>query len=529
MPLTISHEESKGFEQEIEVVRASVDKRDTVPYGFVIYDSVEDAHSVAAAAQGKKPQGATVRLAPRPYDIVWKNLPLSKKARKARVVTNNLWIVLLTLIWIGPNALIAIFLSNLNNLGLLWPAFNNELQKHTKFWAVVQGVAAPAIISIVFLVLPKIFRRLSIKAGDQTKTSRDRHVLSKLYAFFVFNNLVVFSIFGSVWQFAVAIIVAKQQNQDVLNTIKDGQILKKIMIAMCNVSPYWSSYLLMRNLSAAIDLSQAVNLAWGSFQRKFLSPTPREVVEASAPPPFDYASYYNYFLFYGTVAVCFTTIQPIVLPVTALYFILDVWLKKYLLLYVFTTKTESGGMFWKVIYNRVLFAVLLSDVVIALMCYAQSEGTPGHTWIAMLISLAPLPILLLAFKITCTKMFSRKFDFYTPSRTGDSVPSAPDGKSLGSDARLAAAKFGHPALFKPLTTPLVPHPRAAPAGRHLLGPHAHGPRRRRRRRGQPRRLLGHVQHAGSPAPALPQGVVPRRPQGGQRQAQGQEGQEERAV
>jgi hypothetical protein len=83
-----------------------------------------------------------------------------------------------------------------------------------------------------------------------------------------------------------------------------------------------------------------------------MSPTPRQLIEWTAPPPFDYASYYNYvgdefkllsrglgdtnleqqFLFYATVALCFATLQPIVLPVTALYFALDSWLKKYLLM-----------------------------------------------------------------------------------------------------------------------------------------------------------------------------------------------------
>jgi calcium permeable stress-gated cation channel len=452
------------LEDKIDHARANVDQRSAMNYGFVIYKNVEDAHAVAAAASKKGPKGASVRLAPRPSDIIWKNLPLSKKARKARGVTNNLWVILLTLIWIAPNALVAIFLSNLSNLGLLWSTFNTELHRHKNFWAVVQGVAAPAITSIVYLVLPKIFRRLSIKAGDMTKTARDKHVLSKLFAFFVFNNLIVFSVFGSIWQFAAAIIAAKQQNQDVLEAIKNGQIMKKIMIAMCNVSPYWSSYLVMRNLSAAVDLSQIINLAWGSFSRRFLSPTPRQVVEASAPPPFDYASYYNYFLFYGTVALGFSTIQPIVLPITALYFVLDVWLKKYLVLYVFTTKTESGGLFWRVLFNRIVFGVLFADIVIALLCYAQSGGVliPGsdRSWIIMLISLAPLPFLLLAFKIVCSRMFDKKFYFYVPSRNEVEGATLPDNRTIRSDAR---RRFGHPALYKPLTTPLV-HSRA----QHLL-------------------------------------------------------------
>jgi calcium permeable stress-gated cation channel len=448
------------LEKQIEEARASASNRDPMSYGFASYENVEESHSVAYAARNKHPHGTSIRIAPRPSDIIWKNLSLSPKSRKARSFMNNMWIVLLTLIWIGPNAMIAIFLSNLSNLALVWPTFNTELHKNPKFWAVVQGVAAPTITSLVYIFLPKIFRRLAMKAGDSTKTSRDRHVLSRLYAFFVFNNLIVFSVFGAVWQFIAAIIAAKQQNEDVLKAIKDGNVSNKIMIALCNVAPFWASYLVFRTVSAALDLSQLANFAVGFFKRKFMSPTPRELIEFSAPPPFDYASYYNYFLFYSTVAISFATIQPIVLPVTALYFALDASLKKYLVMYVFTTKTESGGCFWRVLFNRMLFAALLSDVVVALMVYAKRD--PGtNSWIVMLGCLAPLPFVLLAFKQYCSRAYDNQCQFYTKGLI--SQEAVIDDSKSGRSHNSIAVRFGHPALFKPLMTPMV-HAKAA----HLL-------------------------------------------------------------
>lgn len=323
----------RQLEQEIKEVRASVDKRNAMPYGFASYESIEEAHTVAYAAKGKRPEGTYVRLAPKPHDLIWKNLPLSPQSRRTQRVFNNLWVALLTMVWIAPNALIAVFLSNLSNLGHVWPAFQTELTRDPKTWAVVQGVLAPAITSLFYFFLPSIFRRLSMRAGDVTKTSRERHVVHKLYAFFVFNNLIVFSLFAAVWSYITAVINnVKDKNMDVGTALYEGQPLVTIMLALCNVSPFWITWLLQRNLGAAIDLSQVVNLAWGSIARKFLSPTPRQLIEWSAPPPFDYASYYNYFLFYTTVALCFGLLQPVVFPVTALYFTLDSYLKKYLLL-----------------------------------------------------------------------------------------------------------------------------------------------------------------------------------------------------
>ena len=126
--------------------------------------------------------------------------------------------------------------------------------------------------------------------------------------------------------------LAKQGNLKWTEIIREVHPFANTMVALCNISPFWVTWLVQRNLGAAIDLSQAVNLGWGSFSRKFLNPTPRELIQRTAPPPFDYAGYYNYFLFYSTVALCFGTLQPITLVVTAFYFAIDSSMKKYLLL-----------------------------------------------------------------------------------------------------------------------------------------------------------------------------------------------------
>jgi hypothetical protein len=322
------------LEEKIRQARETVDKRDAMPYGFASYETIESAHTVAFAARSKHPKGSTVQLAPRPKDIIWKNLPLDPKARKWRRFINRFWITILTLLYFIPNALIAVFLAQLGNIAILWPDFGAEMAKNPKTWAVVQGIAAPALTSLFYYFLPIIFRRLSVKAGDLSKTSRERHVISQLFSFFVFNNLLVFSLFGAVFKLVIATInIARGPgNLNWIETIKAVDPFVNIMIALCDISPFWITWLVQRNLGAAIDLSQAANLGWGSFSRKFLNPTPRELITRTAPPPFDYASYYNYFLFYATVALCFGALQPITLVVTAVYFSIDSPMKKYLLL-----------------------------------------------------------------------------------------------------------------------------------------------------------------------------------------------------
>lgn len=440
----------KELEIEIKEVRMTIDSRNPLPYGFASFESIEETHSIAFAAKKKHPQGTIIALAPRPNDIIWKNLPLSRSQRRRRHIINNLWVTLLTILWIAPNAMISVFLISLSNLGLVWKGFQQNLEAHRTWWSIVQGVASPAITSLLYLVLPIIFRRLAIKAGDTSKTARERHVTARLYTFFVFNFLIVFSVFSTAWTFVTNVISGTANKEDAWKVIVDANFGQALFTALCDISPFWVTWLMQRNLGAAVDLAQIWTLFWSFCVRKFSSPTPREMIELTAPPAFDYASYYNFFLFYSTVALCYGVIQPLSLIACAFYFSLDLYLKKYLLLYIFITKTESGGMFWRMFFNRMVFATILSNLVVFLATWVQGD-TAQHM---EAYAVVPLPFLMIAFKVYCSRTFDDKIHYYTlrnmlkdPEATRENIFSAKKDK--------LHSRFGHPALYRPLITPMV--------------------------------------------------------------------------
>jgi len=366
----------------------------------------------------------------------------------------NAFFVLLSILFVVPNALIAVFLSNFNNIGLVWPSFKTILSQHDKLFAVVQGFLAPTITSIIYLALPKIMRGLSNWQGDFTKTSRERHVTHKLYIFFIFNNLIVFTLFSSIWAIVYKFVTDVQKNESV-----DWALLKELKIgdtftwAIFQVSTYWVTYILQRNLGAMMDLIQIVSLIAKSISNRFGSPTPRERIEWTAPPSFEYATYYNYFLFYMTVALTFATIQPLVLPVSFLYFAVDSFLKKYQLMYVFVTKVESGGVFWRMLFNRFLFALLFFNLVIALIVWVRLS-------VVAAICVAPLLLVILAFKFWCRRTFDPEIQFHTKGSDRESMISA--GKFQRKDH--LQKRYGHPALHQHLIKPMVPG-----KAEHLMG------------------------------------------------------------
>lgn len=120
--------------------------------------------------------------------------------------------------------------------------------------------------------------------------------------------------------------------------------------------------------------------------------------------------------------------------------------------YVFVTKTESGGQFWRVLFNRFLVAMFLANCVTALLLASQS-GT-GTFRIQLLGCMAPLPFILIGFKLYCSKTFDDAIHYYNKGMaTSVESQSLPDKKTRHADS--VGARYGHPALYKPLMTPMV--------------------------------------------------------------------------
>lgn len=155
----------EDLERRIALMRKSIDRRDPMPYGFVSFPTISRAHTTATAARGKHPKGTSIQLASRSQDIIWDNLARGKASRRWNGFLGNMLFFLLSVFFVIPNALIAVFLSNLNNIGLIWPEFTPVLARNSEFFAVVQGFAAPTVTSIIYLLLPIIMRRLSAWQG----------------------------------------------------------------------------------------------------------------------------------------------------------------------------------------------------------------------------------------------------------------------------------------------------------------------------------------------------------------------------
>ena len=362
----------RDLEARINKARSSINARHPTQYGFVTYPDASIAHSIASCNKSAGP--ALVRLAPQTADIIWNNLNLAPSVIDFRRFMGNVALFFLTIAWTVPNALIASFITNLNNLGLVWPAFQRTLNSAPKFWAIFQGVAGPLLVVGFFLLLPIILRRLSRWQGDMTKTSREKAVLHKLYFFFMLNSFVIFTLFGTMWAMIkqwVDQADAENGSTNWTEAIRTTDVLSNISYAITGNSAFWIMFFNQRIWSSMIDLVQLWRLVYQSIRKRF-APTPREQIYWTAPPKLDLALYLNFALFYTSITLVFAVIAPLIAPFVFVYFLTSYYVHKYGWMYVYDTKLQSAGSFWLPLFNRIIFASAFAQVLWFLVIWVWS-------------------------------------------------------------------------------------------------------------------------------------------------------------
>ncbi|KAJ7099573.1 hypothetical protein B0H15DRAFT_937019 [Mycena belliarum] len=444
-------EKLKRTEAAIDDYRQHFHEHKPENYGFASMAAVPYAHVVAKILANKHPKGTNISLAPNPKDIIWENMNKSDAELARKRMMGFVWLAAVCFFNTVPLFVISI-LANLASLTAFVPfldAWSQSDQWHTTF-QIVSGVLPPAVSGLFGFFLPLIMRWLSRYMGALTNSKLDRAVVARYFTFLVISQLVIFTLIGVIFQSVEQVVRAiggKKSFNEIINNLHT--LPDTINRTYINQSSYWLTFFPLRGFLVLFDLAQIVNLLWLSFKTRVFGRTPRDIREWTQPPEFQYAVYYSNILFMGAVGLVFAPLAPLVALAAAVVLWMSSVVQKYQLMFVYISKVESGGRLWNVVVNRLLFTVVLMQLLMTLTIGLQ-YGFKSFTWVATLP-----PILIIAgFKIYINRVFHSAFRYYIP--TPDELAAA-KVYSERSDARAnkLEKRFGHPALHADLFTPML--------------------------------------------------------------------------
>ncbi|CAO3634120.1 unnamed protein product [Mucor hiemalis] len=464
-------------------------------YGWVIYTSKPEAHEAYLALekvidQRNKNDTAAIekiRLAPHPNDIVWTNMNIDSHTGQLKRWFGYGLFVSVVFVWSIPIAILAL-LSNTINLIRLFPKSAEIINNNQLIMGIIQSYVAPCLMVLFHIGLPTLLRFISRQQSYKTETVLQQKILSKLYAFFVVNNLFIFTLVsimvGIMGQISALTIAGRLKNKSL------SQYIVQIAKNMTDVSSFWISYVCIRSVTIIFELLQFAPLLWIIILRGkgYFNYTPRQLDKVTGPPPcFDFAKNYGLVISFFTAALVYSVTAPIVLPFALIYFGLATTIFKYKLMFIYITKVETHGMIWPMLYCIVMISLLVFQLMMILILSLKAG-------VYQIYALIPLPVLTTIVLVLYTRHLLKHNTLKTwielnnrinpqnpssssrnssssihanvddieltematlNSTTSNEIANAEEEDPLKSDARLINSIYKDPSIHDPLWKPML--------------------------------------------------------------------------
>lgn len=391
----IEHYTKEVSQKEQEIQKLRKQQNNMAPYGWISFDKIEYAHATERTLEKwlKKTNNRDafhIRLSPTPQNLVWNNLPLDDKTRKAKRWIGRIIYWVFVFLWMIPMSALSAT-SNIVNVIRLIPNSASFIENHQVLMGLIQAYFTPIVMAIFFYFLPAFFRFLSQQQGYWTHTTLDRKVLTKLYVFFIFNNLLVFTLTSMLFGIYGQIRALVESGSLPADQSSISNYILQIAKNISEVSTFWINFVCLKSLGLTMDLAMLVPLITITIRKFITRPSPRELRELAKPPEFNFPQNYNLLLFFFTIALVYSAMSPLILPFALIYFCVANVVYKYMLMYVYVTKIESGGKIWPVLFQTVMASVIFFQVTMIIILALKGGSLQAYI-------LIPLPFLTLTFQ-----------------------------------------------------------------------------------------------------------------------------------
>lgn len=300
--------------------------------------------------------------APMPEDIYYPNLVYGSKQLSIRyiIITIALWA--LVFFYTIPIAAVSA-LTTLPNLEKLAPPISIVINVSPVVKGLISGFL-PSVALLVFqALLPSILLKMSKIQGIVSYTQLDMSVFQKYYIF-QFVNFYLITIFAGLLLNVIKQVIS---NPSIIPTLF-GESMPLVATEFLN-------YILINTfISLPLALLLIVPLLMGLYSRH-AAVTKRDLIKAKQPQLISYGTYMPMHLLIFIICMGYSVIQPLITLFGLLYFSMGYFIVRYNLLYTSAAKYDAGGLYFPMVFNRMMAALILAELtLIGLFGVKKSTG-----------------------------------------------------------------------------------------------------------------------------------------------------------
>ncbi|KAL3526547.1 hypothetical protein ACH5RR_011203 [Cinchona calisaya] len=382
-----SEKKLEHMEDNVRTERSSVVVKQ-VRAAFVSFKTRLGAATALHIRQGLNPTEWITERAPHPKDVYWPFFSASFIKRWICSIIVIVAVIVLTILFLIPVVLVQ-GLTHLDQLEVYFP-FLKSILRFSFVSHIVTGYLPSLILQLFLYFMPPIMAMFSSIQGYIALSEIEKSACIKVLWFTIWNIFFANVLSGSAL-YRVDVLLEPKKIPNLLAVAVPGQATFFIAYV---VTSGWTS--------TALELVQFMPLFCTFIKRRFGGDSQEELKVPSIP----YHREIPRILFFGLLGVTYFFLAPLILPFLLVFYCLGYIIYRNQLLNVYAPKFETGGKFWPIVHDSMIFSLVLMHII--------AIGIFGLKDLPLASSLTiPLPILTLIFNSYCQRRFMPTFKGYS--------------------------------------------------------------------------------------------------------------------
>ncbi|ORX59307.1 DUF221-domain-containing protein [Piromyces finnis] len=358
---------------------------------FVTFKDTRAAHIVSQLSLYTSDNKNTMYCiaAPNPTNLQWENLHDRIEKKQSMSTAISVALFFMCIFYMVPVHFILAFteLEKLQEIEFL----RDFIQKITQYELVdvfFRSLLPTILINVLLSLVPTIIYLLTKFEYFEAISMREKSFLKKYYLFILFNVLFICTLSKTFW----GVLENAINDPKSIITLLGEQLPKG--------ANFFILFIIYRIQSPANDLAALAGIVIGWLKRKFIFKTKRQIWDYEHTTiPLNYGLVYPMPLLIFTIILVYSCISSFILIPGVLYFFFNYLNQKNHILYINVKQWENNGVYYNLIFNRIIFALLVSQLTLVGMFWIKENGNIST-------SLIPLVIITIIFYKYCQNTFA---------------------------------------------------------------------------------------------------------------------------
>ncbi|CAM4800638.1 unnamed protein product [Rotaria magnacalcarata] len=403
------------YKQRVENEFALV-KEKRCGLAFITFSTVEQAHKISTDfrskcfARNRRPLTSTskrlgihkwtVKFAPSPKNIIWKNIPTSEASHWFRIIIVNLILVFFMIFLTTPSIVMSTIDKIINKYRSI-----DAIEKVTKlihFPVLLTSVMPALLLRIFAAVMPALVSVTSLLEKRWKKSTLDKSMMIKLFIFLLMMILILPSLgLTSIEGFLRWVL---QSDDDISHNGK----IRWMCVFLPDNGAFFVNYVITSAfIGAAIDLLRLGDLvSYLYIVATSKSIAERQVIRHALQFPFRFGVQYAWTGAVFSVILAYSIICPLITPIGLIYLLIKRAVDKYNLVFVYDTEIADKSVH-RLAGSFIIVALIIQQLTLLFFVLLRSESL---TYLSIVLLGSGIYISISCFDC-CHRWTSREYSF----------------------------------------------------------------------------------------------------------------------